>query len=131
MKIEDVPQDLGYFKDTVVRDVIYGIDKNGNYQSVISDGWEVKNAALDLTWDTVGEECEKIRAQVLAREISPLAYYMEKNLMEIGLLSGYTGISRRNIKKHLEPGAFDALSEEVLQQYAEALRITVEELKKV
>jgi len=131
MKIEDVPQDEGYFKGTVVRDVIYGIDKDGNYQSVISHGWDVKKDALDLTWDAVSEKCEKIRAQVLAREVSPLAFHMEKNLMEIGLLSDYTGISKRNIKKHFEPGVFDALSEDILQQYAEALRITVDELKKV
>jgi len=131
MKIEDVPQDVGYFKGTVVRDVIYGIDKDGNYQSVISHGWDVKKDALDLTWDTISEKCEKIRTQVLAREVSPLAFHMEKNLMEIGLLSDYTGISKRNIKKHLEPDVFDALSEDVLQQYAEVLRISVEELKKV
>ncbi len=131
MKIEDIPQDLGYFKDSVVRDVIYGIDKDGNYQSVISDGWEVKNAALDLTWDTVSEECERIRAQVLARKISPLAFHMERNLMEIGLLSDYTGISKRNIKKHLEPDVFDSLSDDILLQYAETLRVTVDELKKV
>lgn len=131
MKIEDVPQDSGYFKDTVVRDVIYGIDEKGEYQPVISEGWEVKNDALDLTWNAISEECEKIRTQVLAREISSLAYHMEKNLMNIGLLSDYTGISKRNIKKHLDPDAFDVLEEDILQQYADALRISVEELKKV
>ena len=131
MKIEDVPQDLTYFKDTVVRDLAYAVDEDGNYRSVVSDGWEVKADALNLVWDAVNESCAKIKSQVLAGEVSPLAYHIEKNLMNIGLLSDYTGISKRNIKKHLNPGFFDTLNEELLQQYAEALRISVDELKKV
>ncbi len=131
MKLEDVPQDLGFFKNSVIRDVAYAIDENGNYQSVISDGWEVKNDALGLTWDTIDEECQKIKEQVLAGKTSPLAYHMEKNLMNIGLLSGYTGFSKRHIKKHMEPGQFAALEQDILQKYADALRISVDELKKV
>ena len=48
MKVEDVPQDLKYFKGTVVRDVDYAIDNEGKYQMVRSDGWAPKTEALDL-----------------------------------------------------------------------------------
>ena len=54
MKVEDVPQDLKYFKDSVVRDVAYAVDDDGKYQMVMSDGWEVKNDALDVALE--GEE---------------------------------------------------------------------------
>ena len=72
MKTEDVPQDLQFFKDNVIRDVMYAVDENGHYKPVLSDGWSVKNDALSAVWDDIREECEKIRAQVLLKEVSPL-----------------------------------------------------------
>ena len=38
MKIEEVPQDLKYCKDAVVRDQCYAVDEDGKYQMVKSDG---------------------------------------------------------------------------------------------
>ena len=32
MKVEEVPQDLKYFKGSVVRDVDYAVDSDGKYQ---------------------------------------------------------------------------------------------------
>jgi len=131
MKKEDVPQDLLYFKDNIVRDVMYAIDENGHYTPVISDGWSVKNEALGVVWDDIREQCDTIRQQVLAKEVSPLAYHMQKSLLSIGLLAAYSGIPKRKIRKHLLYEEFMKLDEHTLQQYAEAMRITVEELKRV
>ena len=47
MKVEEVPQDLKYFKVGLVRDQNYAVDSEGKYQKVWSDGWEPKNDALD------------------------------------------------------------------------------------
>lgn len=52
MKVEDVPQDLKYLKDSVCRDVAYAVGDDGKYQMVMSDGWEVKNDALDIALET-------------------------------------------------------------------------------
>ena len=131
MKKEDVPQDLVYFKDNIVRDVMYAVDENGHYTSVISDGWSVKNDALGIVWDDIREQCEEIRRQVLAKEVSPLVYHIKKSLLDIGLLSGYSKIPKRKIRKHLQYDEFMKLDEYTLQQYADAMRITVEELKRV
>ena len=131
MKKEEVPQDLRFFEGTVIRDIAYAIDENGNYTSVISDGWEVKNAALDLTWNEINEKCEKLRKEVLAGKQSPLAYHMEKNFMPLNLLSTYTGFPKRVIKKHFKPEKFNNLEQETLQKYADVLRISVDEIKKV
>jgi hypothetical protein len=131
MKIKEVPQDSKFFKDTVIRDVAYAVDDEGNYTPVISEGWEVKNDALDITWDCIGEKCEEIRSKVMAGEVSPLAYHLEKNIMNISLFAKYTGQTKRKIKKHLKPEKFKELDECVLQKYAEILRISIEELKTV
>lgn len=131
MKIDEVPQDLKYGKGLVVRDVNYAVDENGRYTSVVSDGWEVKNDILDSVWEEILEECEPIRQQVLAKQTSPLAYHMKKNLQDISMLSAYSGIPKRKIKKHLDYEEFFKLDSDMLDKYAEALRITVDELKEV
>ena len=131
MKKEDVPQDLVYFKDNPVRDVMYAVDENGHYTSVISDGWSVKNDALGVVWEDIREQCEEIRRQVLAKEVSPLAYHIKKSLLDIGLLSAYAEIPKRKIRKHLKYDEFMKSDENTLQKYADAMRITVEELKRV
>ena len=60
MKVSDVPQDLNYYKDTVVRDLNYAVDEQGRYQAVVSDGWEPKDDALDLAWDDIREQCDEV-----------------------------------------------------------------------
>jgi len=131
MKKEDVPQDLQYFKGSLLRDYTYAIDENGRYTKVVSDGWSLKNDALTVVWDEIREQCEEIRRQVIAKEVSPLAYYMKKSLMDIGMLSSYSEIPKRKIRKHLQYDEFMELDENTLQKYAEAMRMTVEELKRI
>ncbi|MDR0843985.1 MAG: hypothetical protein LBN71_02100 [Tannerella sp.] len=131
MKIEDVPQDSRYLEHTNVRDIYYATDEDGNYRQVTSVGWAPKNDALSMTWETISETAENIRKEVLAGEKSPLAYHIEMHLFNVGILSSYTGISRKLIKKHLQPEVFNRLDEATLEKYAEVMNITVEELKKV
>ena len=129
MKAKEVPQDLKYFKDKVIRDLTYAIDEDGRYTSIVSDGWEVKNDALGIVWEDILEECEPIRQQVLEKKISPIAYHMKKNLQDICMLAAYSGIPKQKIKKHLRYDEFVNLDKATLQKYADALRLTVEELK--
>lgn len=129
MKIEDVPQDKKYIQDTVMRDLAYAVDSEGKYQTVQSVGWTPKNEALEVTLDSINEECEEIADRVRRGETSPLEYYMAKNIMSVELLSSYTGIAKRKIRKHFDPKEFSQLSDKTLAKYAEALRMDAEQLK--
>ena len=131
MKIEEVPQDLKYYKGSVLRDLNYAVDENGNYQVVMSDGWEPKNDALDVAWEEIDEQCQEVLERVRSGETSPLEYHMTKGLMTVELLSAYTPFSKRTIRKHLQPKNFEKLDSEALGIYADALRISVEELKSI
>lgn len=104
------------------------MDEDGNYVTVPSTGWSPKNAALKQAWEQVNEMVEKARQDVLYGRRSILAWHMEKNIMDIKLLSQYTGIPRRKIKKHLKPSVFHELDSETLQKYAEAFNISIGEL---
>lgn len=131
MKIEDVPQDLKYYKGSYVRDVNYAVDEHGQYKAVMSDGWDAKNDALEVAWEEVDEHCQEVLDKIRKGESSPLEYHATKNLMTIDLLSSYTGFSKRTIRKHFDPKTFAALDDATLGIYADVLRITVSELKQV
>lgn len=61
MKLEEVPQDLKYCKDAVVRDQNYAVDSEGRYHMVKSDGWTPKNDALDLALEEDKDKEERSR----------------------------------------------------------------------
>jgi hypothetical protein len=91
--------------------------------------WEKRFDASEMVMDKHSNELESIRQQILAGKLSPLAYYIQTNLFNIKMLSGYTDISKRHIKKHLKPENFNKLNDETLAKYAEVFDISVEELK--
>jgi hypothetical protein len=128
MKIDEVPQDDAYLIEGKIRDLCYAVDKDGNYTSALSLGWKPKNEAMRLAWEQVYEQVEEKRQLVLAGKLSPIAFYMELNIMTPSLLAEYTGYSRWKIKRHLKMKHFVKLGPEVLAKYAEALNITPAEL---
>ncbi len=128
MKKEDVPQDPSALVG-VTRDVCYVKDKDGKYTTDLSIGWDVKKQALDNAWDDIKERVEEAALQVKNGEISPIFYFMEKKLMDLTLLSSYTGFWKWTIKRHFKPSIFKSLNESKLNTYAKAFDISVEELK--
>jgi hypothetical protein len=130
MKKEDLPQDNGAL-NKLTRELCYVVDKDGRYTTELSTGWEVKAKALDATWNDIDEKIEDIRARVLKGEFSPVRYYMEVRLMDLEILSAYTGFWKWTIKRHMRPDVFKNLSDKKLQKYASAFNVSVEELKEM
>ena len=128
MKKEDVPQDPSALVG-VTRDVCYVKDKDGKYTTDLSIGWDVKKQALDNAWDDIKERVAEAATQVKNGEISPIFYFMEVKLMDMTLLSSYTGFWKWTIKRHFKPSVFKNLSDTKLATYAKAFEISVEELK--
>ena len=128
MKAKDVPQDDANMLQGKLREPIYSLDENGNYTTVQSVGWNPKNEVMKEAWDQVNEKVENARNKVLSGELSPLGYYIEKNIMDIGLVANYMGIWRWTVKRHLKPKIFARLKEETLEKYARVFNITKEQL---
>jgi len=128
MKKEDIPQDDGAL-NKLTKEVVYAVDSSGNYTTELSTGWEVKAVALDVAWKDIEQRIEDARQKVLRNEASPILYFIELRLMDMGILSAYTGFWKWTIKQHLKPSVFKKLSEKRLKKYAEAFNISVEELK--
>ena len=130
MKKKDVPQDDENLFEGKFKVVKYAIDDDGNYGTVGSAGWEPENVVLNKAWEEINKKVAETIKKIEAGELSPLAYHMEKNIMDVGMLSQYMDISKRKVSQHLEPSGFNSLDVKTLEKYAEVFDITVEELKK-
>ncbi|MFI5161489.1 MAG: hypothetical protein ACHQHN_09435 [Sphingobacteriales bacterium] len=128
MKKENVPQDMSAL-GKITREVCYATDSSGKYVTELSNGWNVKIDALDVAWKDVQERIAVAKQKVLNNEASPLLFFMEYRLMDLNILSDYSGFWKWQIKRHLKPEVFKKLSDKKLQKYADAFNIKVDELK--
>lgn len=129
MNINEVPQDPKNFKGAEkMKKLMYATDKDGKYTGVTSSGWEAENEATRQAWEDADETLAQTEAQVRQGSLSPIAYYMQKNLMELSLLAKYVGKWQWQVKRHMRPSVFRKMDAALLQKYAEVFNITTEEL---
>lgn len=130
MKTNEVPQDKRDFKEgDKIHKLMYAVDNDGKYTGITSAGWEAENIATKQAWDAVDEELAETADKVKNGELSPIAYYMQKSLMEVALLASYVGKWQWQVKRHFKPSVFNKLSTDMLAKYAAVFNISVDELK--
>jgi hypothetical protein len=127
MKKDETPQDKGPL-EYMAPQLCYVKNENGNYDTVLSKGWEVQTKALDNAWEIIHERVDKARTAVEQGIKSPIFYYMEKNLMNISLLSSYVKFNKMRIRLHMRPSVYKRLNPNILNRYAKAFNIKPEEL---
>jgi hypothetical protein len=108
--------------------VCYATDASGKYTTELRQGWEVKTGALDVAWQDIAERVAAAREKVQRGEASPLLFFMELKLMDVGVLAGYTGFWKWQVRRHLRPAAFSKLSERKLRRYAEVFEVSISDL---
>jgi hypothetical protein len=128
MKKKDIPQDPSSL-DKFTKEICYAVDDSGKYVTELSRGWEIKATALGVAWKDIEARVDAAREKVLKGEASPLLYFMELRLMDMGILSDYTGFWKWTIKRHLKPSVFQKMSLKNLEKYAEAFDVSIENLK--
>lgn len=128
MKKSEVPQDKSALEN-FTREVCYVKNEDGAYDTELSTGWEAKKVALDEAWKEIERRTEDAREKIKRGEASPILYFMEEKLMDFTVLTGYTGIWKFRIKRHLKPAVFKKLSDGMLKRYADAFDISIDELK--
>lgn len=128
MKTTEIPQDPSAL-DNHTKDLYYVVDGAGKYTTGTSRGWQIKATALNLAWEDIEQRIKKAKEEFKAGKASSLLYFMELNLMDITILSDYSGFWKWQIKRHLTPSVFNNLSDEKLKKYADLFEISVDELK--
>jgi len=131
MKESEVPQDDANMLDGKLKEPCYALGKDGKYTTVKSVGWEPKNIVMQDAWDAVNDNIADVKAQVEAGELSPVAYYMEKQLMDVSVLAAYTGFFKWTVKRHFKMKIFKKLNNRELQKYADVFEIDINTLKNI
>lgn len=128
MKKEDVPQDLSSL-GKITKEICYATDHSGKYVTELSRGWDIKISALDTAWQDIKDRVALAREIVLHDKASPILFFMERGLMDVGIVAAYTGFWKWQVKRHLKPAVFKKLSHKKLQRYAEIFNVSIEDLK--
>lgn len=129
MKKEEVPQDKGNLSNKNMKELVYATDEKGNYTTALSTGWEPKTIALSNSIDEISERIAIAKNQVENNEVSTIVYFMEYSRMDLAILSSYVGMWQWRVKRHFKPKVFAKLSDKIIQKYAEAFNISIDELR--
>ena len=113
------------------RELSYSYQDGGIFEKTVGFHGEADRLILQQAWDMFQERIEDARQRVLAGKVSPVVYYMEKNLLDPLNLSMMAGISGWLVKWHFKPVVFKRLKDKTLQKYAAAFNITIDQLKNV
>ena len=127
MKENEVPHDKGALGE--LQEVYYVTDNEGNYTTSLSEGWEVKDIAIQASISLLEEQLLEAKELILAGKQSPIPYYMLHTRMDWATLASYMNRWQWLIKRHKKPQVFKKLSEKTLQKYASLFGISIEELK--
>lgn len=112
------------------RKAMYARGADGKLHIVQSAGWEVEEIVTKQAVDDLLRLTENARQRVLAGQTSPLEYHMYRVRMDVPLLSQASGIWQWRIRRHFRPAVFAGLSASLLTAYADAMGMTVDQLKK-
>jgi hypothetical protein len=111
------------------RELFYSFDKEKNcYIRKVGYQYQANQVIIKQGWDVLEERMNEIKNKIVQGELSPLAYFMEKNQMEIPMLAGYSGFRKWSVKRHLKPKHFSKLSNTTLEKYASVLDVPVSQL---
>jgi hypothetical protein len=127
MHEDEVPQDDSFYEGHVR--VIYAVGRDGRYLMAASRGWETERIVTAQAVEQVERRERVVADRVRAGELSPLAWHMARRQMTPRLLAAHCRIWRWRIRRHLRPDVFGRLSRDVLRKYADALGVTVDELR--
>jgi hypothetical protein len=126
MRKKNVPQDSGILDRW--HEIKYAIDDDGRYVLAPSVGWEPANIANKQAWEFISKQLNDVIKRIKAQDLSPLAYYMVKNQMDVRLLAKYVRLPRWRVRRHLNPSAFRRLKTSILERYAKTFNVSTEQL---
>lgn len=112
------------------RKALYARGGDGKLHIVQSAGWEVEEIVTRQAIDDLLRLTEEARQRVLSGQTSALEYHMYRVRMDVPLLSQASGIWQWRIRRHFRPAVFASLSPALLARYADAMGLSIEQLKR-
>jgi hypothetical protein len=128
MERHSVPQDNSPTYGGL-RKLLYAVDEAGKYTGVQSSGWDAESFSTELAVS----ELHRLRDEAWQRardgRSSALEYHMYRNRMDFDTLVMVSGLWRWRVRRHFKAAVYAGLSDKVLSRYAEAMGISVSELR--
>lgn len=128
MDIKDVPQE-GNATLGGGRKAMYAKDSDGAMVIVSSRGWEVEEIVTQQAVDILKQLANEALTRARSGHASPLEFWMYHKRMDLMILAQSTGLWRWQVSRHLQPAHFANLSEKLLGTYADALGLSITEIK--
>ncbi len=127
MKKIDIPQENNSTLNGQ-RKVMYGTNESGEFQRINYASSVEEFATITAVQEY--QELEKECLEDIKNDISsPIKYFMYKNRMDLPTLTSVVGMFSFRVKRHLKMKYFRKLNDKILQKYAEAFAIKIDELK--
>ncbi len=130
MDVSEVPQEgnrtLGHH-----RKVMYAKDAEGRMVLVASRGSELDETVTLQAVQRLNAFADAARLRCLAGQTAPLEVWMWTQRMDLPLLSQVTGNWQWRIRRHFRPRIFARLKPALLQRYAMALGLRIEQLQQL
>lgn len=127
MKKIDIPQENNSTLNGQKK-VMYGTNESGNFQRI-----NYASSVEEFATITAVEEYKELEKECLEdikNDISsPIKYFMYKNRMDLPTLTSIVEMFSFRVKRHLKMKHFKKLNDKILQKYADAFAIEIEELK--
>lgn len=110
------------------RKVMYGTNESGKFQRI-----NYASSVEEFATITAVEEYKELEKECLTdieNEIaSPIKYFMYRNRMDLPTLASVVDMFSFRVKRHLKMKHFKKLNNKIIQKYADAFNIKIEELK--
>ena len=113
---------------TYNRELFYHFDKEKGFTHKVDYQNPNNQVIIKQSWDAAQQRLDEVKQLVIIGKSSPIAYYMEKILMEVPMLAAYMEISKWRVKRHMKSKVFKKLKPEILSKYAAIFEIPVEQL---
>lgn len=129
-EVKEIPTGENELIYTYNRELFYHFDKENGFTQKVDFQNPDNQVIIKQSWDAAEQRIDEVKQQVIIGKLSPVAYYMEKILMETPMLAAYMEISKWRVKRHMKSSVFKKLKPEILKKYASVFGITMEELTK-
>jgi hypothetical protein len=128
MEKNSVPQDASPTYGGL-RKLLYAVDEQGRYTGVPSSGWEAESFSTELAVSEINRQRDDAWRRARAGETSALEYHMYRNRMDFDTLVMVSGVWRWRVRRHFKPAVYAKLSDRILMRYADAMGVSVAELR--
>jgi hypothetical protein len=125
---KDEPTDDKELIYTYNRELFYYFDKEKGYTQKVDYQNPNNQVIIKQSWDAAEQRLDQVKQLVIIGKASPIAYYMEKILMEVPMLAAYMELPKWRVKRHMKSGVFKKLKPETLAKYAAVFDIPVDQL---